>query len=58
VNVRFLTVAQQEVDEAFIWFDEQTDHSLLYGVNDEQLLILQWPILTANRATGSIASAN
>jgi len=25
VNVRFLTLAQQEVDEAFIWFDERTD---------------------------------
>jgi len=25
VNVRFLTIAQQEVDEAFIWFDERTD---------------------------------
>ena len=25
MNVRFLTLAQQEVDEAFIWFDERTD---------------------------------
>ncbi len=24
MNVRFLTLAQQEVDEAFIWFDERT----------------------------------
>ncbi len=25
MNVRFLTLAQKEVDEAFIWFDERTD---------------------------------
>jgi plasmid stabilization system protein ParE len=25
VNVRFLTLAQQEVDEAVAWFDEQVD---------------------------------
>jgi plasmid stabilization system protein ParE len=25
VNVRFLTLAQQEVDEAFIWFDERAE---------------------------------
>jgi len=25
VNVRFLTLAQQEVDEAVVWFDEQVD---------------------------------
>jgi plasmid stabilization system protein ParE len=25
VNVRFLTLAQQEIDEAVIWFDEQAD---------------------------------
>ncbi len=25
MNVRFLTLAQQEVDEAFIWLDERTD---------------------------------
>ena len=24
MNVRFLTLAQQEVNEAFIWFDERT----------------------------------
>jgi hypothetical protein len=25
VNVRFLTLAQQEIDEAVIWFNEQVD---------------------------------
>ena len=25
MNVRFLTLAQQEVDEAFVWFDERTE---------------------------------
>jgi len=25
VNVRFLTLAQQEVDEAVVWFDERVD---------------------------------
>ena len=30
MNVRLLTLAQQEVDEAFIWFDERTDGK---GVN-------------------------
>jgi plasmid stabilization system protein ParE len=25
VNVRFLTLAQQEIDEAFVWFNERTE---------------------------------
>jgi plasmid stabilization system protein ParE len=25
VKVKFLTLAQQEVDEAFVWFDERTE---------------------------------
>jgi plasmid stabilization system protein ParE len=25
VNVRFLTLAQQEVDEAFVWFEQQDE---------------------------------
>lgn len=29
MNVRFLTLTQQEVNEAFIWFDERTDGEAL-----------------------------
>jgi plasmid stabilization system protein ParE len=34
VNVRFLTVAQQEVDDAFNWFAERTERAGLEFLDD------------------------
>lgn len=39
MNVRFLTLAQQEIDEAVVWFDEQVDGKGMDFLNELRRVI-------------------